>query len=332
MEFVIPSELIAKVASGEYTRYGTIIKNSSGKIIGHLKEAGIESVLKDFKIPTSPLSAGTEAIKAASGIAQNFQLKEMHKLLESMQLVNNIGALASVATLGVSVAGFAVVTQKLNQLEEKLDITLEKVDRVLEIVENLNMKQEVLEFAEVKTASEQLHNALFTEDIARRKDLLTQANYTFHKYKNYYLKIAQNKSIWYDGQLTLEEANELYARYITCVMGQLYSEFLLGDLSCFRESWKVINQEVKTISDIDKIQILRNNTDIKTSDIFCLDYDALNTKIHNTQKILVETSNRIESMDYEAQYLLESNIEPFEYLKDLRNMENGLVLIKANKA
>jgi hypothetical protein len=331
MEFVIPTEFILKVSSGEYVRYGTIIKDSSGKIVGHLKEAGIESVLKDFKIPINPLSAGTEFIKATSGIAQNFQLREMHKLMESMQLVNNIGAVASVATLGVSVAGFAVVTQKLNQLEEKLDFTLEKVDRVLEIVENLNMKQEILEFAEIKTASEQLHNALFTEDIIRRKDLLTQANHIFHKYKNFYLKIAQDKSIWYDGQLPIEVANELYARYITCVMGQLYSEFLLGDLSCFRESWKVINKEVKTISDIDKIKILRNKSDIKASEIFGIDYDDLATKISNTQKILVETSNRVESMDYEAQYLLESNIEPFEYLKSLRNIETGLVLIKANK-
>ena len=331
MEFFIPSEFIAKVTSGEYIRYGTIIKDNSGKIVGHLKEAGMDSILKDFKIPTNPLGVGTEVAKAASGIAQNFQLREMHKLLESMQLVNNIGALASVATLGVSVAGFAVVTQKLNQLEEKLDIALEKVDRVLEIVENLNMKQDILEFTEVKTASEQLHNALFTEDIARRKDLLTQANHTFHKYKNFYLKIAQDKSIWYDGQLPLEVANELYARYITCVMGQLYSEFLLGDLSCFRESWKIINQEVKSISNIDKIKILRSKSDTNAAQIFGVDYDELAIKINNTQKILIETSNRVESMDYEAQYLLDSDIEPFEYLKNLRVMENGLVLIKANR-
>lgn len=331
MEFIVPSEFVSKVLSGEFVRYGTIIKNSSGKIVGHLKEVGVDSILKDFKIPTGPLSAGSEAIKATSGIVQNLQLREMHKLLESMQLVNNIGALASVATLGVSVAGFAVVTQKLNQLEEKLDVTLKKVDRVLQIVENLNMRQEVLEFAEVKTASEQLHNALFTEDLVRRKDLLTQSNYTFHKYKNYYLKIAQDKSIWYDGQISLEATNELYARYITCVMGQLYSEFLLGDLPSFRESWKIINEEVKAISDIDKIKILRNKSDFNASNIYGTDYDELATKINNTQKILIETSNRVDSMDYEAKYLLETNTEPFEYLKSLNTMENGLVLIKTNE-
>lgn len=330
MEFVIPNEFIAKVASGEYIRYGTIIKDNSGRIIGHLKEVGMDSILKDFKIPMNPLNAGTEAIKAVSGIVQNFQLKEMKSLLESMQLVNNIGSLASVATLGVSVVGFAIVTSKLNQLEKKLDISLEKVDRVLEIVQNLNMKQEVLEFAEVKTASEQLHNALFTEDSNRRKDLLTQANATFHKYKNYYLKIAQDKSIWYDGQLPLEVAHELYARYITCVMGQLYSEFLLGDLSCFRESWKIINKEVTDISNIDTIKILRSKSDENSSELFTTNYDDLVTQIKNTKKILVETNNRIESMDYEAKYLLDSNIEPFEYLKKLRKMDNGVVLIKAN--
>jgi len=329
MEFVIPDEFIAKVASGEYIRYGTIIKNSSGKIIGHLKEVGLDSILKDFKIPTNPLNVGTETIKAVSGIVQNFQLKEMKSLLESMQLINNIGSLASVATLGVSVVGFAIVTSKLNQLETKLDVTLEKVDRVLEIVKELDMKQEILDFAEVKTASEQLHNALFTEDLNRRKDLLTQANATFHKYKNYYLKIAQDKSIWYDGQLPLEVAHELYARYITCVMGQLYSEFLLGDLSCFRESWKIIHKEITDISNIDKIKILRSKSDANSSELFGTNYDDLVNKIKNTKEILNETSKRIESMDYEAKYLIESNIEPFEYLKELRKMDNGLVLIKA---
>lgn len=330
MEFIIPSEFASKVLSGEYIRYGTIIKNSSGKIVGHLKEAGIDSVFKNMKIPTSPLSAGVEVIKAASGVAQNFQLSKMSKVLESMQLVNNIGAVASVATLGVSVAGFAVVTHKLNKLEEKLDFTLEKIDRVLEIVEDLNMKQEILEFAEVKTASEQLHNAQVSEDMKRRESLLTQANHTFHKYKNYYFKIAQDKSIWTDGQLPLEVANELYARYITCVMGQLYSEFLLGDLSCFRESWKTINEEVQTISKIDKIAILRSKSDANSSQLFATDYDELVVKINNTNNILEETSKRVESMDYEAQYLLESNLNPFEYLKELRSMESELVVIAAN--
>ena len=329
MEFIIPSEFISKINSKEYIRVGTLIKNKAGKIVGHLKEVGMESVLDDFNIPTNPISVGVEAVKAVSGVAQNFQLREMHKLLESLQLVNNIGALASVATLGVSVVGFAIVTNKLNKLEEKLDVTLEKVDRVLEIVENLNMKQDVLEFAEVKTASEQLHNALFTEDITRRKSLLTQANRTFHKYSNYYLKIAQDKAIWYDSQLPLEVANELYARYITCVMGRLYSEFLLGDLACFRESWKAISKEVEDMSKIDKMKIFRSKSDVKASEIFGVDYDDLTTKINNTQNILTETNDRIKSMDYEAKYLLEEGLEPFDYLKNLRNMDNGLVFIAA---
>lgn len=328
ISFQIPSEFIGLVNSGQLVRYGTILKDvSSGHVVGHLKEAGeLSKILSELPIPMNPISGG---VNVASNIAQNFQLHEISKTLESLQMINNIGAIASVATLGVSVAGFAVVTNKLNKLDEKLDVILEKLDVVKEILEELQMKQEVLEFAEVKTASEQLHNALFTEDEQRRRELLTEANKTFHKYKNYYLKIAQNHNLWEDGQLPLEVANEFYSRYITCVMGQLYSEFLLGDLSSFREAWKLISKEVMDISKFDKVQALRVRSDNNVSNLYETNYDTLFNQVVNTNTILEETSRRIETMDIEAKYLEDNNIKPFEYLKELRSMDDGIILIPA---
>ena len=327
--FQIPSEFIGLVDSGQLMRYGTVLKDvSSGHIVGHLKEVGeLAKIISDIPIPMNPISG---AINATSNIAQNVQLHQISKTLESLQMVNNIGAIASVATLGVSVAGFAVVINKLNKLDEKLDVVLEKLDVVKKILEELQMKQEVLEFAEVKTASEQLHNALFSEDEQRRRELLTEANKTFHKYKNYYLKIAQSHNLCEDGKLPLEVANELYSRYITCVMGQLYSEFLLGDLSSFREAWKVINAEVMEISTFDKTKALRVRSDSSCSNLYETDYDTLLNQVTNTNAILVETSRRIETMETEAKYLEANNIKPFDYMRELRNMDNGIILIPAS--
>lgn len=39
--FEVPAQFMAKVLSGEYVRYGGIIKDAvTGQVIGHLKEAG----------------------------------------------------------------------------------------------------------------------------------------------------------------------------------------------------------------------------------------------------------------------------------------------------
>jgi len=329
LRFDIPNEFITGINSGQLMRYGTIIKDvATGNIVGHLKEVGnISKILSEYPIPMNPLSAVTGTINVTSNIAQNFQLREISKTLEALKMVNNIGAIASIATLGVSVAGFVVVTNKLNKLDEKLNIALEKLDVIKEILEDLKMKQEVLEFAEIKTASEQLHNALFTEDKQRRRELLSEANKTFHKYKNYYLRIAQNHNLWEDGKLPLPVANELYSRYITCVMGQLYSEFLLGDLPSFHESWKIINKEVQDISKFNKIKALRERSDNNCSNLYGTNYDRLFNEIKNTNDILCETSRRIETMDVEVSYLQDNNIKPFEYLKELREMDDGIILI-----
>lgn len=320
IEFVIPWEFLPRVVSGELVRYGAVLKDAvTGRIVGHLKEVGNFSQLLG-----NPL---TDGISVVSNIVQNFQLRSIGKTLESLQLINNIGAVASLATLGVSVVGFAVVTSKLNKIDEKLDVVLEKLEVIKEILENLQMKQEVLEFAEVETASQQLHKALFTMDEHLRFSLLMEANKTFHKYKNYYLKIAQNHNLWEDGKLPLTVAHELYSRYMTCVMGQLYSEFLLGDISSYRESWKLINKEVQGISKFDKLKVLRVRSD---SNMYTIDYEPLLNEIQNTSAILIETSRRIETMDTEAKYLQDNNIKPFDYLKELREMEDGIIMIPAS--
>lgn len=320
--FEVPLKYKLLLETGKIIRYGTVLKDSqTGQIIGHLKEVGnLPNIMSALPISLDPLSS-------ASNIVQSIQLQEISKNLEIVKMISSVGAVASVATLGVSIAGFAVVTQKLNKINENLNIVLEKVDRVKQIVEDLNMKQEVLEFAEIKTASEQLHNALSAEDAERRKFLLSQANQTFHKYKNYYLLMAQNQNLWLDGQLPMEVANELYSRYITCVMGQLYSEFLLGDLSCFRETWKLINKEVQEVSSFDKIEVLRARSDSSINEYLGVDYETLTPQIRFTHDMLVETRNRIKTMVYEAQYLEERGLNPFEYLKELKTLDDGIVVI-----
>ena len=110
INFTIPLNYLPRILSGDYIRYGAIVKEaSSGKIIGHLKETGmLQNILSQS--PTNPL-------QMAEFVSSNMQLMQIQKTLEGLQLISSIGAVASVANLGVSIAGFAIVINKLNNIE-----------------------------------------------------------------------------------------------------------------------------------------------------------------------------------------------------------------------
>ena len=55
--------------------------------------------------------------------------------------------------------------------------------------------------------------------------------------------------------------------------------------------------------------------------------DELFNKIKNTNAILLETSRRVETMTYEAKYLQDKNIEPFDYFRELRSMDDNIIII-----
>ena len=111
---------------------------------------------------------------------------------------------------------------------------------------------------------------------------------------------------------------------MTCVMGQLYSEFLLGDISAYRISWELINKEVQEVSKFDKVKALRVRSDVN---LYEIDYEPLLNEVQSTSAILIETSQRIETMDTEAKYLQDNNIKPFDYIKELRAMNDGIMII-----
>jgi len=132
----IPEQFLSRIANGELIRYGTIIKNaSSGNIVGHLKEVG------DFSSVVGQLSLNpvTGLLNLGSNITQNIQLNNIAQTLNTLQLASEIGAVASIANLGVSVAGFAVVIKKLKQIERKLDHVVTGIHEIRAILDENNM-------------------------------------------------------------------------------------------------------------------------------------------------------------------------------------------------
>ncbi|SFV53263.1 hypothetical protein MNB_SM-7-895 [hydrothermal vent metagenome] len=321
IKVIAPEVLREGLSSGKLIRIGMIIKEaSSGKIVGHMKEVGhLTKVLNSFPIGLDPLSN-------LSDIYQGVQLEQIKQSLETLQLISTVGAAASVATLGVSVAGFGIVINKLNKLDEKLDVVLENIKEVKEIVQSIKEDNDTLKLADLNQAAQKMDKALVADTQERRRELLTDANNIFSKYKQYYLQVAQKSKLWKDNELPIDISNELYSRYVTCALGELYSEFLLGDIASTTKTWEQINNELKSISEFDKKRIFRNYSDRAIKMQEDLDLDNLKSKIVFTDEMINETCNRVDSLVHEIKYIEKKKIKPIEYMKTLKNMDDGIIV------
>jgi hypothetical protein len=74
-----------------------------------------------------PLDPLTTAVQIGQWFDTHSQLTAIRQTLSHLQLINTVGAAASVAGLGVSVAGFAVVLNRLERFEANVQASMEKI-------------------------------------------------------------------------------------------------------------------------------------------------------------------------------------------------------------
>ena len=111
--FALGSELVKRLESGELTQFGGVIREAAtGRVVAFLREV----------------------TSGAARIPQQFQ---------HVQTLLQVGSAASVLSLGVSVMGFAVINQRLNELEKRLkqaEELLKKIDRKIDLGYYANFK------------------------------------------------------------------------------------------------------------------------------------------------------------------------------------------------
>jgi hypothetical protein len=153
----VPSQFLPAVIAGTVVRHGCILKDrSTGRIVGHLKEVGQAGAWL-AGAPRNPLAAGAAALaRVGQWVDTHRQLSRIREALEHLRLVSSVGAAASVAGLGVSVAGFAVVLSRLRRLEQNLN---RGMDALRAEVERLHLKLDLLQMAELTAAWQQLAGA-----------------------------------------------------------------------------------------------------------------------------------------------------------------------------
>ncbi len=165
--FDIPADVLAQVVSGAFRREGAFIRNvASGQIVRVLQETGSATHL--LAASTNPVAATVQAVAAVAAIGQNEQIKAGIATLRVLGLSN---LALSVAGLGVSVAGFAVVSVKLRRIEEEVKAVGDRLD-----------------LTDLTTACEQADEAW---TLASPEDQWRRAGEALHRLQNRFLNRAR---------------------------------------------------------------------------------------------------------------------------------------------
>jgi len=111
-----PDWLSSAVNAGTAYVNGALVKDAAThQILAHLQPT---------KMLSNSLSLVGDGVLAplelASSLGQNWQLLQVQKMLDTLQIVAGIGSAASVLNLGVSVGGFALVLSAINKLDGKV--------------------------------------------------------------------------------------------------------------------------------------------------------------------------------------------------------------------
>jgi len=328
--FDVPTHLKPLFDAGRIALRGVILKDvQTGRIVGHLKEAGqLGQVLA--RLPLNPLSSAAEL---ANLVAQNQSLAAIQSALGTVQVLSAVGAVASVANLGVSVVGFAMVLTKLKRMDAKLDQVLNGLDFVKEQIKQANFTLDAIQLSELRAAADSLEKAEGATNPQNRSRLLGDASQLFSKQRHYYFQLLERAALWPHPEVPVDAIVEAHARYVAVAMGELQAEFLQGDMGAYRRSIQMITEQHRPFGTIDAVKIFRTRSDAAlasgTENHLKVLTPQLAQQLSAARSILEEDHARIESMTVEADYLQKHNLDPYEYLAELRKRPDGFVVLAA---
>lgn len=282
--FEIPEDILEGLKTGEYRRFGGIVRNLKGSVVAHLRETG---------------QVELEQI--------NNLLPQMQDQLKLLKWTSAVGAVSSVLNLTVSIAGFAYLAHKINKVEKRLETMEAKLDVVLEVVKELKLLDEIKIKAKLKNATSLAERALKRHLSEEGKRDLYDASSLFSEIKAYYGLLVESLI---KGGKALPLYNVLY-EYIS-----LYMLSVIGEVNCrlYLNDFIAANFEMEFA-----IQFLNNIMESINEEfnIFNPNFVALSSKeipdIKSKRSQLVEMGQRLESFQQEVHFIEANKIDYLEW-------------------
>ncbi|WP_414756703.1 hypothetical protein [Anabaena sp. CCY 9910] len=158
VQFDMPDWVQQGLANNQYERFGGVIReNASGKIVVYLRETN-------------------------SFINQ------------SLSNLSNIGSIASILNLGVSVIGFALILNKLNDLDNRLLVIENSLKDIQSKLGDINYKIDLTFKSELIGALKQLIKAISLSDNCLKQRLIINIVYIFEKTTAIFKDITEKNS------------------------------------------------------------------------------------------------------------------------------------------
>jgi hypothetical protein len=316
--------------SPAYERFGAIVKDrATGRIVGHLQETGAWKLSSSLPIPGgNPLQLVTEAVQIA-------QLAGIQRTLNVVQTLATVGAVASVASLGVSVVGFSVVTAKLSRMDRKLDRLLGETRQLREAVDRLNLKMDALPLAKLKAELERVGMAVAYER-SRRKESLQRSIGELSTLRHYYHALLEDRSLYATGTLGMPAALDAHERLVACCQGELMAELLLADRPALvKDLWTTQQAQLDVIG-------WRTGKDlydlVEDGDRQCGVYNVTpaaerREKVKAFVEVRDESVRRLEAAPHLATFLQDTGTTPDEYVQAVTRWagDQPLVVVLASE-
>lgn len=235
-----------------------VVEAGTGKFVSRLIPTN-SAVNAMSQLPFNP-----DAARIA--IEQSTSLAQIRPVLQAMQLASNVAAIASVANMGISCVGFALVLHKLSRIEGKLDEALSRLRALQQAVQALHSHVEALSVGRIRAAADTLDRALHAESEGSRHELAVRARELFQEGRQLYLELWRRADPMLQPDVPVLTALEMQSRYAACAVGEIQAEFIAGDLGAFKHACASAEHAMRETMGFD------------AEDAFCRRADAACTK------------------------------------------------------
>jgi hypothetical protein len=177
----VPAHLLAGVQAGDLQVYGSVIRSlTSGRIVGHLQETsglaklGATALASHASLPLTGAGLAVDLVGHGVSYVQNEQIKAAVSVVQNLQIANlALGAIG----IGVSVAGFAILSAKISRVEANMDAMAGRLDEIARGVESLRRDRIADDFTRLRTAAEQMDEGWSLSDPAPQwRQVATEAH------------------------------------------------------------------------------------------------------------------------------------------------------------
>jgi hypothetical protein len=253
--FEIPERFLAGFAVGAVRRIGATLRDpATGRILGHLQETGRFQQLASICRPVGLLLSAGDLV---SSITANVQLRHIQMALSSLQMLSGATLATAAVGIGVNVAGFALVLQRLKDLEKGIAAVNHDVLAARALAGRVDVRLAAVSRAVVESLLER------GEEAWKRRDAINvwrQLDGPLDEVQRYGRALVDGggpePSVFRDPRFSLEEAVAAYESVLVLAAARLQTLLLLDEHAAARHHAEEVHQwHERAIADLTPVDI-----------------------------------------------------------------------------